>query len=205
MQPDSVPKQMCIRDRLISVPSQYALAIETALGGALQNLIVADEEIAKSCIRRLQREKAGRATFLPLTSVKGSLLDQPGLDKEPGFIGLASELIDTDPAYRGIARFLLGRIVIASDLDAASDMAKKNRYRFRVVTLDGQQVNVGGSFTGGSAARTQGLLSRRGEAAALRKDCLLYTSNVTTNGRLKRNKGAADEESNCSRRRSCRL
>lgn len=156
--------------QLISVPSQYALAIETALGGALQNLIVADEEIAKSCIRRLQREKAGRATFLPLTSVKGSLLDQPGLDKEPGFIGLASELIDTDPAYRGIARFLLGRIVIASDLDAASDMAKKNRYRFRIVTLDGQQVNVGGSFTGGSAARTQGLLSRRGEAAALRKE-----------------------------------
>ena len=99
MQPDSVPKQMCIRDRLISVPSQYALAIETALGGALQNLIVADEEIAKSCIRRLQREKAGRATFLPLTSVKGSLLDQPGLDKEPGFIGLASELIDTCLLY----------------------------------------------------------------------------------------------------------
>lgn len=156
--------------QLISVPSQYALAIETALGGALQNLIVADEETAKSCIRRLQREKAGRATFLPLTSVKGTLLDQPGLDREPGFVGLASELIETDPAYRGIARFLLGRIVIASDLDAASDMAKKNRYRFRVVTLDGQQVNVGGSFTGGSAARTQGLLSRRGEAAALRKE-----------------------------------
>lgn len=156
--------------QLLTVPEEYALAIETALGGALQNVVVADEETAKACIRRLQRDRAGRATFLPLTSVKGTLLSQPGLETEPGYLGLASELVQFDPAYEGIVRFLLGRIVIADDLDSATEMAKKNRYRFRVVTLDGQQVNVGGSFTGGSAARNQGLLSRRGEADKLRAE-----------------------------------
>ncbi len=156
--------------QLLQVPEEYALAIETALGGALQNIVVADEETAKACIRRLQRDRAGRATFLPLTSVKGNDLSQPGLDREPGYLGLASELVRYDPAYAGIVRFLLGRIVIAENLDDATEMAKKNRYRFRVVTLDGQQVNVGGSFTGGSAARNQGLLSRRGEADKLRAE-----------------------------------
>ncbi len=156
--------------QLLSVPEKYALAVETALGGALQNVVVADEEIAKACIRRLQRDRTGRATFLPLTSVKGTLLREDGLEREPGYLGLASERVETDPAYEGIVRFLLGRIVIADDLDTATEMAKKHRYRFRVVTLDGQQVNVGGSFTGGSAARSQGLLSRRGEAEKLRAE-----------------------------------
>ncbi len=156
--------------QLIDVPEKYALAIETALGGGLQNIVVADENTAKSCIRSLQREKAGRATFLPLTSVKGTLFSQPGLEREAGVIGIASELVGSDPAYQGIIRFLLGRIVIVSDLDTASDLAKKNHYRFRIVTLDGQQINVGGSFTGGSAVRSQGLLSRRGEASALKAE-----------------------------------
>lgn len=156
--------------QLMEVPEKYALAVETALGGGLQNIVVADENTAKSCIRSLQREKAGRATFLPLTSVKGTLLSQPGLEKEPGVIGIASELVGTDPAYQGVIRFLLGRIVIVSDLDTASELAKKNHYRFRIVTLDGQQINVGGSFTGGSAARSQGILSRRGEAATLKTE-----------------------------------
>ena len=148
--------------QLMEVPEKYALAVETALGGGLQNIVVADENTAKSCIRSLQREKAGRATFLPLTSVKGTLLSQPGLEKEPGVIGIASELVGTDPAYQGVIRFLLGRIVIVSDLDTASELARKNHYRFRIVTLDGQQINVGGSFTGGSAVRSQGIPENRG-------------------------------------------
>ena len=155
---------------LIEVPENYAVAVETALGAGLQNIVVDNEETAKACIRRLQRDRAGRATFLPLTAVRGTLLDQPGLQKEPGFLGLASELVGVEERYKGAVRFLLGRIAIASDLDTAANIAKKYRYKFRIVTLDGQQINAGGSFTGGSAARGQGILSRRGEAEGLKRE-----------------------------------
>ena len=155
---------------LIEVPENYAVAIETALGAGLQNIVVENEETAKACIRRLQRERAGRATFLPLTAVRGNLLNEPGLIHEPGFVGIASELVGVSDRYKGAVRFLLGRIAVASDLDTAADIAKKYRYKFRIVTLDGQQINAGGSFTGGSAARSQGILSRRGEAEALKRE-----------------------------------
>ena len=155
---------------LLTVPDQYATAIETALGGSLQNIVVADEQVAKACIRRLQQEKAGRATFLPLTSVKGNLLRENGLEDCSGFVGLASQLVQCDLEYQGVLRFLLGRIAVAEDLDAAAALAKKFGYRFRVVTLDGQQVNAGGSFTGGSAVREQGILSRKNEIQRLRTE-----------------------------------
>ena len=87
-----------------------------------------------------------------------------------GFVGIASELVGVSDRYKGAVRFLLGRIAVASDLDTAADIAKKYRYKFRIVTLDGQQINAGGSFTGGSAARSQGILSRRGEAEALKRE-----------------------------------
>ncbi len=152
---------------LLTVEEPYTLAIETALGGALQNLVVEDEGTAKSCIRRLQQERAGRATFLPLTSIKGNMLQEQGLAGCPGYLGLGPELVKCDPRYEGVVRFLLGRIVIAEDLDAAGEIARRFGYRFRVVSLDGQQVNAGGSFTGGSAARERGLLSRKNEAERL--------------------------------------
>ncbi|MBR6790598.1 MAG: chromosome segregation protein SMC [Oscillospiraceae bacterium] len=155
---------------LIRVREEYTVAVETALGGSLQHIVVADENVAKACIRRLQQEKAGRATFLPLTSVRGNLLQEKGLDDFAGFVGIAADLVEFSPEYTGIIRSLLGRIVVAEDLDSAAAIAKRYGYKFRVVSLDGQQVNAGGSFTGGSAARGSGILSRKSEAERLQKE-----------------------------------
>ena len=153
--------------QLLSVKAEYSLAVETALGGALQNVVVEDESAAKAGIRLLAEQKAGRATFLPLTSVKGSALNEPGLERYAGFVAMASELVEADPRYDGVVRFLLGRIAVVDDLDTAVTISRKYGYKFRIVTLDGQQVNVGGSFTGGSAAKNAGVLSRKNEAASL--------------------------------------
>lgn len=120
------------------------LAVETALGGAAQNLVCEKEDDAKRAIAYLKENKGGRATFLPLTSVKGNLLSERGLENEPGFVGLASSLVTYDPAYEGVARSLLGRTAVAEDLDYAVTIARKYGYRFRIVTLDGQVVNAGG-------------------------------------------------------------
>lgn len=154
--------------QLIQVDKEYSVAVETALGGAMQNLVVENESTAKAAINYLKEQKAGRATFLPLTSVKGSELQEPGLEEMDGFISLASRLIKADEKYRGIIHSLLGRVVVAEDLDAAARIARQYRYKFRVVTLDGQVVNAGGSFTGGSQNKNQGFLSRKNEIAALR-------------------------------------
>ena len=149
--------------QIISVPPEYSVAIETALGGALQNLVTDNEEAAKKGIRLLKDMNAGRATFLPVTSVKGNRLHENGLAQCAGFIALACELVEYDDIYRGIADQLLGRIVIAEDLDSAGAIAKRFGYRFRIVTLDGQVVNAGGSYTGGSANRTAGILTRKND------------------------------------------
>ena len=130
-----------------------AMALETALGGAMQNLVVADENAAKQWIRHLAKNRAGRATFLPLTSVRGRTLTESGLERHEGFIDLACNLVQYDPQYTEIVRFLLGRIAVAEDLDTATALARAYQYRFRIVTLDGQIINAGGSFTGGSAQR----------------------------------------------------
>lgn len=155
---------------LINVDSRYSVAVETALGGALQNIVVDNEQTAKNCIGYLKQHRAGRSTFLPVTSVKGNALSEYNLKNEDGFIAVASEIINTDEQYRGIIRSLLGRTVIADDIDSAADIARKNGYKFRIVTLDGQLVNAGGSFTGGSQARSAGVLSRKNEIDKLKND-----------------------------------
>ncbi|MBP8593350.1 MAG: chromosome segregation protein SMC [Ruminococcus sp.] len=151
----------------ISVDPKYALAIETALGAATQNVIVENEDIAKRCIRLLKEQRAGRATFLPITSVKGRELNESGLENCDGFIDTAARLLGYDEKFSGIIASLLGRTVVAEDIDSAAYIAKKYSYRFRIVTLDGQVVNAGGSFTGGSAVRSGGVITRKNEIAEL--------------------------------------
>lgn len=148
---------------LISVKDAYTVAIETALGGAMQNIAVTDEETAKRGIALLKEARAGRATFLPLTSVRGSRMDTAALKDLAGFVGLGSDLVSCDGKFRGIVDWLLGRVAVAEDIDCAVAIAKKNGYRFRVVTLDGQVVNAGGSMTGGYTAKSAGILGRQGE------------------------------------------
>ena len=153
--------------RLIQVDGEYALAIETALGGAVQNIIVEREEDGKRGVRYLESTKNGRATFMPMATMNGTRLQEKGLEDETGFVGIASDLVKTDKDYEGIARYLLGRVVVAEDLDYATVIARKYGYKFRVVTLDGQVVNAGGSLTGGSHVKEAGLLSRRSEIEKL--------------------------------------
>lgn len=152
---------------LVSVEPKYSVAIETALGGALQNIVVENEEAAKAGIRFLKETNGGRATFLPLTSVKGNTLRENNLDMQEGYVALASELVSREPEYDGIIASLLGRIVIAENIDLATNIAKKYGYKFRIITLDGQVINAGGSFTGGSTSRSTGMLTRKNEIAAI--------------------------------------
>ncbi len=151
----------------IGVEAKYAVAVETALGGAMQNIIVENEDIAKRCIRFLKEMKGGRATFLPLTSVKGYELREQGLEQCEGFVANASRIVTFDSRFSGIIASLLGRIVIADDIDSATVIAKKYGYKFKIVTLDGQVINAGGSFTGGSAQRSGGIITRKNELDTL--------------------------------------
>lgn len=154
--------------RVISVPGEYAVAIEIALGAAMQNIVVENDGDAKQAIRFLKSTDGGRATFLPLNTIKPRELKENGLDDCYGFVGIAADLCSCDPKYNSILGSLLGRIVIAEDLDSATNIAKRFSYRFKVVTLDGQVINAGGSFTGGSLARSTGVLSRASEIKKLK-------------------------------------
>ncbi len=154
--------------RLIQVKEEYATAIEVALGNAVQHIVTAKEQDAKRAIAFLKRENAGRATFLPLDTVKPREFKEKGLEDCVGYVGVADTLVTADPEYRDILSSLLGAIVVAEDLESATAMGKQYGYRFRVVTLDGQVVNTGGSLTGGSFNRGAGLLSRRGEIEELK-------------------------------------
>ena len=155
--------------RVISVPKRYAVAIETALGAAMQNIVVESDEDAKNAIRYLKSTDGGRATFLPLNTIKPRELNENGLDECFGFVGVAGSLCSCEPKYRNILDNLLGKIVIAEDLNSASSIAKRFSYRFKVVTLDGQVVNAGGSMTGGSQVRSTGVLSRASEIEQLKE------------------------------------
>ena len=157
--------------QVISVKEKYSLAIETALGAQIQNIITENENDAKRAIGFLKESRAGRATFLPLTAIKGRVLDEKGLDDCFGYINLASELVDYDSKYAEIIRSLLGRTVVADDLDAAIAIAKKFNYKFKIVTLDGQVVNAGGSMTGGAKLQNAGILSRGNELEKLKAEC----------------------------------
>lgn len=155
--------------RLIEVDDQNALAIEIALGGALQNIVVEDESIAKSAIAMLKNARSGRATFLPISSVKGNKLTDNQLSNAKGFVGFASDLIRCKEKFGGIICQLLGRIIVVQDLDCAVQLAKKVNYRYRIVTLDGQVVNAGGSMTGGFITKTAGILGRGHEIEHLKQ------------------------------------
>ncbi len=152
---------------VISVEKKYGVAVEIALGSALQNIIVENEETAKRCIRYLKDTNGGRATFYPLTSVKGNALQQNGLEDEDGFEGLGYELVSYDPAYDGIIKSVLGKTAVVDDINTATRIAKKYGYKFRIITLDGQVVNAGGSFTGGSVKESSGIISRKQEIDSL--------------------------------------
>ena len=154
--------------RIIKVPGEYAVAIETALGAAMQNIVVETEGDAKAAIGFLKQRDQGRATFLPLTTVKGRTIDRREMEDIPGFVGVASELCGCEERFEGIKASLLGRVAVAEDLDSAVSIAKRTGYRYRVVSLDGQVVNAGGSLTGGSRAKNSGLLSRAGEIERIR-------------------------------------
>lgn len=171
--------------QLISVDGKYSVAVEIALGAAMQNLIVADESAAKAAIEHLKEQKAGRATFLPLTSVRGTRLNEPSLSGEAGYVALACELVSAKAEYAGIVDSLLGRVAVAEDIDAAIALAKKYRYRFRIVTLDGQVVNAGGSMTGGFVARSQGILSRKNDIEKLEAEVLMLEKQRAEASRLK--------------------
>ncbi|MGN0582223.1 MAG: chromosome segregation protein SMC [Oscillospiraceae bacterium] len=149
--------------QLITVDSRYTTAIETALGAALQNIIVKNEDTARKCIMLLKELKKGRATFLPVTSVKPYEFHENGVRNESGFVAVGDEIVSCSDEYRRIMSNLLGRTVIAEDIDYATVIAKKYSYKFRIVTLDGQVINAGGSFTGGSAVQSHGMLSRKNE------------------------------------------
>ena len=155
--------------KILSVDAKYSLAVETAVGAALQNIVVSDEDAAKKAIKMLKEQGRGRVTFLPITSVKGSRLDEKGLSDCDGFIGIGCDLVKNDAKYDGIVKSVLGRIVVAEDLDCAVAIAKKYGYKFRIVTLDGQLVNAGGSLTGGSSVKSAGILSRKQEIDELLK------------------------------------
>ena len=151
--------------RVLNVPSAYALALETALGANIQNIIVEDEEAAKAAISHLARTNGGRATFYPLTSVRSAPfnVNQKELSSCEGYVGIASELAEYDRRYAEIIGSMLGRTVVFDTLDHATVMAKRFGYRVRAVTLDGQIINTGGSFTGGSSRRESGMLTRAAE------------------------------------------
>ncbi len=153
--------------RLIRTEDSYTVAIEIALGAGMQQIVVDSEADGKAAISYLKRTGGGRATFLPLSTIQGKRLQETGLENCRGFVGIASELVSADPRYGQILENLLGRTVIVQDIDAAIMMAQKYRNRFRIVTLDGQVMNAGGSMTGGSVNKEAGILSRANELEKL--------------------------------------
>ena len=151
---------------LMRVPKQLERAVEAVLGGALQNVVTTDEYIARDMIAYLRQNKLGRATFLPMTTISGRTLNaqERQVLTMPGCVGVASELIEFDEQYRGIVENLLGRTVVAENLDAGIEIMRRGRHAFRLVTLEGDVMHSGGSMTGGSSAsRMTSLLSRERE------------------------------------------
>ena len=153
--------------RLIRVEDEYTVAIEIALGGAMQNIVVDTEEDAKAGVNFLKRTGVGRATFAPISVMKGKPLQEKEVEKCRGFVGIASELVDFEERYRGVVEYQLSRTVIVRNIDDAIAMSRQYGNRFRIVTLDGQVKNVGGSVTGGAVNKESGILSRANEIEKL--------------------------------------
>ena len=153
--------------QLITVKDKYSVAVETALGVAIQNIVVDNENDAKRAIAFLKETRGGRATFLPLSAIKARSLEEKDLDDCYGFVNIASNLVSADKKYADIIENLLGKTVVCEDMDSAIAIAKKYKNRFKLVTLDGQVINAGGSMTGGSKAQGVGMLSRSNEIEKL--------------------------------------
>ncbi len=168
---DNVLKGICGPvSRIIKVDKEYSVAIETALGAAMQHIVVETEADGKRAIAHLKANNQGRATFLPISSMSARSIKEKGAEDMFGYVGVASQLVDCEDKYKGVIGNLLGNTVVAEDMDSAVSIAKKFSYHFRVVSLDGQVVNAGGSLTGGSLVKNAGLLSRASEIENLKKD-----------------------------------
>ena len=180
--------------RLIRTEDQYTLAVEIALGAALQQIVVDAEADGKAAVSYLKRTGNGRATFLPLTTMRGRGLQENGLETCRGYVGIASELVQTEGRYREVVANLLARTVIVTDIDAAIAMAKKYNNRFKIVTLDGQVMNPGGSMTGGSTNKDAGILSRANELEKLTKqEKALQQQKLTLDADLQEAQRQADQ------------
>ncbi len=190
--------------KVITVDEPYITAVETALGQNLQHIVVEDEATAKAAMYALKRENAGRATFFPLTSMR----PQTETDEMKraagyaGYIAVADTLVSSEDRFRDVVSSLLGRTVVFDNIDHATAMAKALRYRVRVVTLDGQQINVGGSFTGGSVGQKNGALSRAGEVKRLEEELVSLNARVSRSeaavAALREEISAADEQKNAA-------
>ena len=155
--------------KVISVDKAYVTAIEIALGVNLQHIVVEDESVAKAAIYTLKQAQAGRATFFPISSMRGQTptVEMDDAAECKGYIGVASDLVNCEDKFREIVASLLGRTVVFDNLDNATEMARRTKFRVKAVTLDGQVINAGGSFSGGSVKQRSGILGRAGEIAAL--------------------------------------
>lgn len=156
-----------VLSRLITVENAHSTAIEVALGAAMQNIVTENEADAKRAILYLKQNNLGRATFLPVSNIRGRTLDEKDLDDQYGFVAVASDLVKCDNKYKEILSNLLGRTVVVEDMDCAIGMAKRYHNRFKIVTLDGQVINPGGSMSGGSRAKGAGVLSRANQIEEL--------------------------------------
>lgn len=164
---------------IIKVQKSYETAIETALGGSIQNIVTEEEHTAKRMIDFLKRNKYGRATFLPLTSIgnRNGFTNEKVL-KEPGVVGLASSLVDVESCYEGLAKYLLGRTVVVDHIDNAITIAKKYQHTLRIVTLEGESLSPGGSMTGGAFKNSSNLLGRRREIEELTESVALLKKDM---------------------------
>ena len=177
---------------IIKVDEEYETAIETSLGGSIQNIVTEDEGTAKDMIAYLRTNKLGRATFLPITTVQSRGSVDPDALKEKGVIGVASKLVKTDPKYSGIIESLLGRSIVVDNIDNAIDIAKKYRQTLRLVTPTGELINPGGAMTGGAFRNSSNLLGRKRELDEITKEI------GETNNLLRK---AREEETNLKMKR----
>lgn len=181
--------------QLITVENEYSVAIEVALGAAMQNIVTENDSDAKRAIYYLKNNKLGRATFLPVSSIKTRNLDEAGLEDNFGFIAVAADLVKCDGRYKNIISNLLGRVVVVEDMDCAIGISKRYNSRFKLVTVDGQVINPGGSMTGGSQSRGAGILSRTNQIEELN---LKINALKSDEDELKAKLKTASEETNYS-------
>lgn len=164
---------------LVQVEKDYEVAVETALGGSIQNVVTDDEQTAKQLIQYLKQNRYGRATFLPLTSIRArGGFPQEGALGEPGVVGVASELVHTEPKYQELVKYLLGRVMVVDQMDHAIAIGKKYRYSLRMVTLEGESFSPGGSMTGGAYKNSSNLLGRRREIEELEASVKAQSENL---------------------------